>query len=88
MNRRNQICTLNLLFQVPPRPQHAVQPACPTRSRLEKGFAYLERLEWERAQGRDPIAGRFMEHRIIWRELLELELQAADEHIERISAAR
>jgi hypothetical protein len=28
-----------------------------------------------------------MEHRIIWRELLELELQAADEHIERISAA-
>lgn len=87
MNLGNHICTLNLSSQVPTPPQNAAQAVCPTRKRLAEGFAYLGRLEWERAQGLNPIIGRFVEQRIIWRELLELEIQATDEQIERISAA-
>jgi hypothetical protein len=83
MSRKNQICTLNLSSQVPAPRLHVAQVVCPTRKRLTEGFAHLERLDQERAHGRNPIMGRFMEQRIVWRELLELELQATDEQIER-----
>jgi hypothetical protein len=82
MNRKNQIWTPNLSSQIPPRLEHAAQPVCPTRKRLAEGFAYLERLDAERGRGSNSILGRFMEQRIIWRELLELERHAADEQIE------
>jgi hypothetical protein len=42
----------------------------------------LVRIEWD-----DPHLGKSAEERVIWRELLELELQDVDEQIERISAA-
>ena len=53
--------------------------------RLAKAAACLERLDAERACCRDPNLGKGMEERIIWRELLDLELQEFDEEIERFS---
>ena len=83
MTRKSQFCTLNLS----PRTGPAEPAVCPTRKRLAEAFAYLEKIERQRACGRASLFARFMEQRIIWRELLELELQDADEQIERISAA-
>ena len=42
--------------------------------RLAKATAYLERLDEERSSCGDPTAGKAIEARIIWRELLDLEL--------------
>ena len=85
--RRSQFCTLNLFPPAPPpRDQPAAAPS-PTRKRLAEGFAYLEMLERKRAQGRAPLFRRFMEWRIVRRELVELALQAADEQIERMPTA-
>ena len=54
--------------------------------RLAKAVACLECLDEERAACGHPYLGKSMEERIIWRELLELELQEFDEKIERLSA--
>ena len=63
-----------------------LQPAgWSTQKRLVEAFSCLERLESERAYWQDPVFGGFLEERIIWRELLELELQDIDETIGRIS---
>ena len=53
--------------------------------RLSKATAYLERLDEERSSCGNPTAGKAIETRIIWRELLDLELQEFDEEIERRS---
>ena len=53
--------------------------------RLSKAAAYLERLHEERSFCGDPTLGKAIETRIIWRELLDLELQEFDEEIERLS---
>jgi hypothetical protein len=84
MKRKEHICTLNLSA---PSREPTAEAVCPARKRLAKGFARLEKIERERAQGRDWIFSRFAEHRIIWRELLQLELQDTDEQIERICSA-
>ena len=42
--------------------------------RLCKAAAYLERLNEERSSCGDPTLGKAIETRIIWRELLDLEL--------------
>ncbi len=55
--------------------------------RLAKAVAYLERLDVERISHGDPHLGKPIEERIIWRELLDLELQEFDEEIERRSEA-
>jgi hypothetical protein len=55
------------------------------QERLAKAAAYLERLDVERISHGDPNLGRSIEERIIWRELLDLELQDFDEEIERLS---
>lgn len=52
-----------------------------------KAFSLLERIQLDRACRRNPLFGRLVEERIIWRELIELELQEVDEQIERISGA-
>ena len=84
MSRKNQICTLSIragdLLQVQP-------PGCPTRQRLAKSFSLLQDLHVVRTRRQDPHFEKPVEERIIWRELLELELQAVDEKIERISAS-
>jgi hypothetical protein len=54
--------------------------------RLAEAAACLERLHQQRASAGDPILGMATEKRIIWRELLDLELQAFDEQNERLSS--
>ena len=51
------------------------------QERLSKAAAYLEHLDEERAERGDSTLGKPIEKRIIWRELLELELQDAEERI-------
>ena len=55
------------------------------QERLAQAVAYLERLDVERSSHGNPNLGRSIEERIIWRELLDLELQEFDEQIERLS---
>ena len=57
----------------------------PQQERLAKAVAYLERLDVERFSHGNPNLGKSVEERIIWRELLDLELQEFDEQIERLS---
>ena len=85
MSQKNRICTLNLSDWRSAVPEWT-SAVCRTQKRLAEAFARLEKLEGQRAQGDYPIFGAFMEERIIWRELLELELQHIDELMERISA--
>ena len=84
MNRKTQVCTLNLSEgDVTP----VLAPGCPTRQRLERAFSHLRNIQLVRNHRQDPLFGKTAEERIIWRELLELELQHVVEQIERISAA-
>ena len=52
--------------------------------RLAEARVRLERLDRERSWSGNPLLGKAVEHRIVWRELLDLELQDIDEQIERI----
>ena len=51
------------------------------KDRLSKAKECLDYLEVEREQRNDPAFGRLFEQQTIWRELLELELQDAEERI-------
>jgi len=53
-------------------------------SRLAEEQAFLEHLDVEREFRRDPAFGRITEERIVWGELLDLELQDLDEQLDRI----
>jgi len=55
--------------------------------RLAEGKACLERLDAERACRGDSGFGRTTEDRIVWGELLDLELQDIDEQVSRICQA-
>lgn len=57
--------------------------ASPVVRRLAGEFALLNEIEFERASRCDPFYGQGTEERIIWRELLDLELQEMDEEISR-----
>ncbi len=59
-------------------------PSEPVRKRLAEGNAELEYLDAERELRADPRFGRTTEDRIIWSELIELELQEIDELESRI----
>ena len=83
MNWKKQICTLNLRADDGP----VRAPSCPTRQRLTQAFSRLQNIQLVRNHRRDPLFEKWAEERIIWRELLELELQDVDEQIERRSAA-
>lgn len=52
-----------------------------TKDRLSEAKDSLEYVEMERVRRDDPGFGRLLEQRIISRELLELELQEAEERI-------
>jgi hypothetical protein len=83
MKRKNHIYTLNLPAREAPV---RLQPAgWSIQKRPVEAFSCLERLESERAYRQDPVFGSFLEQRIVWRELLELEFQKIDEKIGRIS---
>ena len=51
------------------------------KKRLSEAKESLDYLEAERSQRGDPEFGKLTEQQIIWRELLELELQDAEERI-------
>ena len=55
--------------------------------RLSEEKARLEDLDAERERRSDLGFGRAIEDRVIWRELLDLELQEIDEHVSRICSA-
>jgi hypothetical protein len=55
--------------------------------RLAEEKACLDYLDSERFRRGDPNFGRSLEDKTIWRELLELELEEADERIRRIRDA-
>jgi len=73
---------------VSPARRHSAGPSRPApsragRNRLAAGAAYLEYLDAERARADYPAFGRAEEDRIVWAELLELELQRIDEELNR-----
>ncbi len=76
MNRKKQICTLDLaaVAETPAAPILTVTE-CPTRKRLAKAAARLRNIDLVRNHRNDPDYGKSLEDKIIWRELLELELQ-------------
>ena len=51
------------------------------QTRLAQAKASLDYLDLERSRRADPAFGRLLEDQIIWRELLELELQEAEDRI-------
>jgi hypothetical protein len=53
--------------------------------RLAKTAAYLEPLDEERSSCGNLTLSKAIETRIIWRDLLDLELQEFDKEIERLS---
>lgn len=59
--------------------------SCPTRQRLMRGFSRLQDIQLVRNHRQEPLFGNSVEERIVWRELLDLELQDVDEQIERVS---
>lgn len=82
MRTKDRFWTLNLLDANDARP---AAPASPTRRRLEQAFTRLQAIAAVRRDYPDPLFGKVVEERIVWRELLELELQSIDEQIERTS---
>lgn len=80
--RKNQICTLNLTVADEPQVCFSV---CPTRERLAEAFMRLENITLVRNHRKDPLFQKSAEERFIWRELLELEVQALDEKFARRS---
>jgi hypothetical protein len=57
------------------------------QKRLEEAMACLEYLETERSIRNDPEFGKLLEQRTVSRELLELEMQDAEERITRMCTA-
>jgi len=55
--------------------------------RLAESRDRLERLDRERSRTGNRLLGKAVEQRIIWLELLDLELQDIDEQIERVCGA-
>jgi len=80
MTAKNQLCTLDLSAGGVPCIE---PPVCPTRKRLARAFARLQRIRMVRNHRQDPLFEKSAEERIIWRELLELELQLVDDQIGR-----
>lgn len=86
MTWKKRLCTLDL-SDVPLIPQaRTVRPVDRNRKRLEASHACLEMLSSGELRDQDPEIKRMLEERIIWRELLELELHDIDGEIERIVA--
>jgi ABC-type phosphonate transport system ATPase subunit len=59
-------------------------PLDTTRRRLIEGAACLERLDAERERRGDSHFGKTTEDRVVWGQLIELELQEIDEQLSRL----
>lgn len=78
MSPTNGFCSLNL--------SGPSASLCPVRMRLADAYIRLQHIEVARAEGNDPQYAKTLEDRIIWRELLDLELQEIDKRIETIAS--
>jgi hypothetical protein len=78
MSEKSPFCILNLCA-APARPQTSSSLTC---QRLARGFARLQGIQLVRNHRQDSRFGQPTEDRIVWRELLELELQNVDEQVE------
>ena len=58
-----------------------------TQERLAEAKACLDYLDAERVRRADPDFGRLLEEKTVWRELLELELEDAEDRITRMCDA-
>ncbi len=87
MKGNNYFRSLNPLRRMSCDPERAAWEHNPTRRRLAEAYDCLQQLDRFREDERAPALGKILEDRIVWRELLDLELQEIDEQIERISAA-
>jgi len=58
-------------------------PVCPTGQRLAEALIHLQNIKFGRNQRQDPIFAKLVEERT--GELLDRELQAVDEQVQRIS---
>jgi hypothetical protein len=80
----------DVLPLAPERPAAAGQtlfepcPAAPIRQRLADAKACLEQLDSERRRRGDSGFGKTIEERIVWGELIQLELHEIDEQVSRI----
>lgn len=61
--------------------------AAPVQDRLTEAKASLDYLDAERLRRADPDFGRRLEDKVIWRELLELKLEDAEDRISRMCDA-
>jgi len=61
--------------------------AAPVQGRLTEAKASLDYLDAERLRRADPDFGRRLEDKVIWRELLELKLEDAEDRISRMCDA-
>lgn len=76
-------------WQKPFRPgaPKPAEPISPLRRRLADSFIRLQNIDLLRAQRDDPNYARTLEDRLVWRELIELELQEIDERIAKIAGS-
>jgi hypothetical protein len=84
MNQKSQICKQDVRAGEMLPTQSL---SCSTGQRLAHAFARLQTIHLVRDHQHDPLFEKAVESRIIWRELLEMELQDVDERIEQIRAA-
>jgi len=74
MNTHSEGCMPNV---------RTIDPAAahPSHRRLSQSFARLESIQRQRDLSGDPLLEKATEDHIVWRELLELEFQSADDKI-------
>lgn len=72
---------MNFFKQRQPSATSRAECLTPIGRRLAEEFALLQELEFERIVRANPTFGRGAEERIVWRELIDLELQELDEQI-------
>jgi hypothetical protein len=82
MTRKKQVCALNISGGA-----DGCSVSEGTNERLIRAFTALQDIAFLGNYRQDPLFAKSVEAWIIWREILELELQDIDEQIERISAA-
>jgi hypothetical protein len=78
MNIRKLISRVNLLARLRSR---SSRPRGATARRLASEVALLDSLDQDRKRFNDPAFGKIVEESIVWRELLDLQMQEIDEHI-------
>lgn len=83
MDRTTKISTANRQAEALSRVPAA---SVTTLERLAQGFSCLMNLQLVRNHRQDPNFGKAVEERIVWRELLDLELQNVDEQIDGITS--